>query len=163
MYADSLPQCSASEKILNYQTPISPDTITLCGCFHCIISLYHCLRRKMEILLLKGSAHMLQCGSLLDLYNYYAAVVVFSFLLILVTLIFLWEVLCGTGIVGACGCLFCVVRSKSSRHFNFAREWLWIVETPLGVSLHTPFLNECGKRRRVEWLGLLLVNVFPTD
>jgi hypothetical protein len=29
------------------------------------------------------------------------------------------------------------------------------------VSPHTPFLNQCGKRRLVEWLGLLLVNVFP--
>jgi hypothetical protein len=28
------------------------------------------------------------------------------------------------------------------------------------VSPHTTILNQCGKRRRVEWLGLMLVNVF---
>jgi hypothetical protein len=29
------------------------------------------------------------------------------------------------------------------------------------VSPHTPFLNDCDKRRRIEWLFLFLVNVFP--
>jgi hypothetical protein len=53
-----------------------------------------------------------------------------------------------------------VMRSESSRNI-IALEWLW---AHLNLNRYLPpiqFLNQCSKQLRVEWLGLLLVNVFP--
>jgi hypothetical protein len=45
--------------------------------------------------------------------------------------------------------------------FEFCARMVMSTSKYRYVSPHTPFLNQCGKRGTVEWLGLLLVNVFP--
>jgi hypothetical protein len=45
--------------------------------------------------------------------------------------------------------------------FEFCARMVMSTTKYRQVSPHTPFLNQCGKRRLGQWLGLLLVNVFP--